>query len=70
MFGFVVGLRGKCDESGGEKKEARRLFPKILPGKGLGKFREHVTTQGQISGRSLMWGSHPGRLHGNDLSPP
>ena len=31
MFGFVVGLRGKIDESGGEKKEARRLFPKIPP---------------------------------------
>lgn len=60
MFGFVVGLRGNSDESRGEKREARRLSPKIPPGKGLGKLRD-VTTQGQIPGRSPQCGgSHPG----------
>lgn len=71
MFGFVVDLRGKTVMRVGERRERQGdFFQRYLPGKGLGKRREDVTTQGQIPGRSLMWGSHPGRLHGNDLSPP
>ena len=41
---------------GERRKRQGDFFQRYLPGKGLGKFRGHVTTQGQISGRSLMWG--------------